>query len=166
MKIIYALLLVFSFCGCKTADFRTVRKEILSLSKKDVVSGSYQYKKQIFKQLSSDIIKSDTIIFLENKTINYPYRCSIYFSNGQTVNSYISEYPLIKRIDTNKWHEKLMNATRKGQLEEIIKHSEKRLLTPSTSYIITVITRSKEGLCFKTYRGSNFRSVDIPDIAF
>lgn len=167
MKIVYVLLLIlFSLSGCKTGDFRTIRKEILSLSpKNDVLWRSYQLKKQIFKQLSSDIIKNDTIIFLERSVVNSPNCYSIYFSNDQTVNSYTSEYPLlkrIKRINANKWHEELINEARKGQMEEIIKRSKKRFLTPSTCYTITMITRSKDELSFKTYRGSDFRREDIP----
>lgn len=163
IKIVYVILLVvFSFYGCKTADFRIIRKEILNLSEKDVIFGSYQYKKKIFKQLSSDIIKSDTIIFLESKSYNYPYRCSIYFSNDQAVNSYISEYPLIKNIDKNKWHEKLINATRKGEMNEILNRSNPRKLTAGPYYIITMITRCKEGFRFKTYEGSDLFEEDIP----
>ncbi|MGL5787445.1 MAG: hypothetical protein ACRCX4_11595 [Bacteroidales bacterium] len=163
MKKVYVLLLIlFSLYGCKTADFRIIRKEILSLSKKDVIWGSYQLKKQIFKQLPPDIVKSDTIIFLESTIINAPYRCSIYFSNDHTVISYISEYPLIKRIDANEWHKKLMNATRKGDMDAILNRSKRRKLTPGAYYNITMITRNKEGVHFRTYEGGDIFEEDIP----
>jgi len=106
----------------------------------------------MFRHLSSDIIKNDTIIILESfYSVNGNYSVTIYGSNNKHIERYVTQRSIKKgkiHIDSLVLYpnipDKILEMVQRGDLGEIKKRGDATTITPAATLIINIGVKNIE----------------------
>lgn len=152
IKYILCLSIILLFFQCKTTKLKEMKKEIRkSYTAKfngEIFDKSREF---LYKSLAEDILKNDTIIFLEyftSSNLNYSY--TFYESNTRQAKKYVAQKSVkngrvhIDSLRMSNIPDKILKMVQMGKLNEIKRRGDATTLTPAATLIINIAVKDKE----------------------
>ena len=159
MKIKYIIFFfILLFLQCRTNYLVQIRRDLKkSSSIKFINKEEFEKSRNLmFSKLPSNVLKNDTIIFIEYFTdgMSVGYYCTIYQSSDKSVNGYVAK----KSIKDKKVHvdslmilnfpDKILTMIREGKLDEIKEKGNMTTITPAAALIINIGVKNEQKMKF------------------